>query len=57
MAPVLKELSNQTAVSVTLLEMQLMPFIGPHLVNAYVSTSMIHNHVVRRSMNNYNNLA
>ena len=40
MAPVLKELLNQTAVSVMQLEMQLMPFTGPHLENANVSSSV-----------------
>ena len=40
MAPVLKELLNQTAVSVTQLEMQLMPFTRPHLENANVSSSV-----------------
>ena len=39
-APVLKVLSNQTAVSVTQLEMKLMPFTRPHLGNACVSTSI-----------------
>ena len=37
MAPVQKVLSNQTAVIVTQLEMQLMPFTRPHLENADVS--------------------
>ena len=56
MVPVLKELSNQTAVSVTQLEMQLMPFTRIKMMSAYVSTFLIHNHV-RCSVNNYNNLA
>ena len=37
MEPVQKALSHQTAVSVTQLEMQLMPFIRLHLENANVS--------------------
>ena len=37
MEPVQRALLHQTAVSVTQLEMQLIPFIRPHLVNANVS--------------------
>ena len=56
MAPVLKELLNQTAVSVTQLEIQLMPFTRIKMTSAYVSAIFIHNYV-RCSVNNYNNLA
>ena len=37
MVLVLKELLNQTAVSVTQLEMQLMPFTRTKMMSAYVS--------------------
>ena len=54
MVPVLKELLNQTAVSVTQLEIQLMPFTRTKMTSVYVSTVtfLIHNHVPQLNYNN-----
>ena len=53
MVLVLKELLNQTAVNVTLLEMQPMPFTKTKITSAYVSLGVDYS-VLKGTMNKLN---